>query len=213
MELISCCCCLTSTQAYSQDPVPKNAAYSQPLFLDASVSYFVWSGNSCDKAKYLADKIKWWQCGKPWLTPIRTVLAIVAVAVLAKLVVQKMADYQGRQGGQPPSSSLLDCCKAARVQQCMPNTYIAYNIGLSGGARAWASVNFRRKIWTCHLVLPVCVRLSCATALAENCAHCYSGCGILEWLVYSSCRRDSWLYRAAPLAPGQCRHGESVGNC
>ena len=52
-------------------------------------------------------------------------LAIVAVA---KLVMQKMADYQGRQGGQPQSSSLLHCCKAARVQQCMPNTCISYNI-------------------------------------------------------------------------------------
>ena len=42
-----------------------------------------------------SDGINWWQCGKPGSTPTRTV--IVAVA---KLVVQKMADYQGRPRGQ-----------------------------------------------------------------------------------------------------------------
>ena len=48
--LISCCCFLhfTSTQAYSPDPVPENAAYCQELFLDASICYFVWSGNGSD---------------------------------------------------------------------------------------------------------------------------------------------------------------------
>ena len=53
------------------------------------------------------------------------------ILAVAMLFVQKMADYQGRQGGQRQSSSLLDCCKAARVQQCTtPNAYISYNSGL-----------------------------------------------------------------------------------
>ena len=40
VELTSCCCFLhsKSTQAYSQDPVPENTAYCQPLILDATLS-------------------------------------------------------------------------------------------------------------------------------------------------------------------------------
>ena len=40
VELTSCYCCLhsTSTQAYSQDPVPENAAYCQQMLLFATLS-------------------------------------------------------------------------------------------------------------------------------------------------------------------------------
>ena len=62
-----------------------------------------------------SERVNWRQCGKsgPGSTPTRTTLPIVAVA---KPVVQKMADYQGRPGGRQLSSSRLDRHKPARVQ-------------------------------------------------------------------------------------------------
>ena len=60
----------------------------------------------------LSEGVNWWQRRQPGSTPTRTVLPIVAVA---KLVVQKIADYQGRQGGQRLLLSRLDRRKAARV--------------------------------------------------------------------------------------------------
>ena len=97
VELTSFCCFLrsTSTEAYSQleDLVPEIAASCKQLFLDASVHYFVCSGNGGDKVKYLADilvkflmklerehsapandeilneGVNWWLCGQPGSTP------------------------------------------------------------------------------------------------------------------------------------------------
>ena len=61
----------------------------------------------------LSEGVNQWQCGKPGSTPTLTVLPITAVA---KLVVPKMADYQGHPGGWRLSSSGLDRSKAARGQ-------------------------------------------------------------------------------------------------
>ena len=59
-----------------------------------------------------SEEVNWWQCGKPGSTSTRTVLPIVAVA---KLLVPKMADYQGRLGGRRLRCSRLDLRKEARV--------------------------------------------------------------------------------------------------
>ena len=72
----------------------------------------------------LSEGFNWWQCQQPGSTPTQTVLPIVPVA---KLVLQKIANYQGPLGGR-------------RLCHASHNLIVAKQLGFMGTGVAFVSL-------------------------------------------------------------------------